>query len=607
MPVYLRSVKKILQVHYHTLNSSRVLNTQSFDYLNQFLPRACQNSNSLSSINAHERRKLTVGLSNVIKHDRVYILKGFSREFYSVFLVKIMKLLQNREAAFAFFKLAFRDDSEILRSSCVAAHLLAANNLQFLAQDMVSYVIETIGSRRSRQLMELMWEDHCRYESHFSVLNTLMRGFLNAEMDSEALEVVGMMREIGVSPSSSATRILFKLLLRIGDYGSVWKLFKDLVRMGPPPSTHTFNMMILGFSRKGLVKVGENLLHVMRKFHCEPDVFAYNIVINGNCMKGQTSRALEWMHFMISNGCAPNIVTFNTVIHALSKEGDMEKARRYFYGITDMGISPNTITYNIMLDGYVKAGDIDEAEMLYEEMRNKGISPDGLSFNIFIAGRYKYGIENIGDTLLSDIAEPQLFPDCSLFDVSVAGFCWMGRLDEAMEFVENMLERGFPISVVAFNSIIAAYSKAGLEEKARRAYKIMTRFGLTPSSSTCAYLLIGLCKKRCLNEARELLHKMIEKDFCINKLAFLVLLDGYLRTGDLIGARSLWDEMEKRGIFPDTVSFAVFVNGLAKVGLLEEAYDMLLEMARKGFVHSNFAYNSLIRWFYNYGKLKNKY
>ena len=106
-----------------------------------------------------------------------------------------------------------------------------------------------------------------------------------------------------------------------------------------------------------------------------------------------------------------------------------------------------------------------------------------------------------------------------------------------MEFLENMLEKGMTPSVVAFNSVIAAYSRAGLEDDTYKVYKLMMKFSLTPSSSTCSSLLMGLCKKGKLQKARELLYKMMEKGFPINRMAFTVLLDGYFMKGDLAGAQ----------------------------------------------------------------------
>ncbi|KAI5350471.1 hypothetical protein L3X38_003362 [Prunus dulcis] len=202
MSADLRRMHPSLKVHYHTFSSTRTLITssRSFDYFTQFLPFANDpSSKSLSSINSNERRKVTVGLSRLIKKQQGYALKEFSRRFCPLLLAQVMKLLGSRETAFGFFKLALRDDSEqIVRSCCIVAHLLAGENLRFLAQDVVSCVIAKIEPSRSRHLVGFMWASHCEYESDFSVLDTLMRGFLKAEMGLEALEIVSRMRKVGV-------------------------------------------------------------------------------------------------------------------------------------------------------------------------------------------------------------------------------------------------------------------------------------------------------------------------------------------------------------------------------------------------------------------------
>ncbi|XP_050237073.1 pentatricopeptide repeat-containing protein At1g63400-like isoform X1 [Mercurialis annua] len=590
----------LLQHHSHSSNSHT-----TFDYFYQFSPfyPSTPNPNHhLSSLNSNERRLLVVGLGTLIKLGQTYLLKGFSHNFCPSFLVNIMRLLDNRQTAFAFFKFVFHIHSDAsVHSYCSAAHLLAAEDLQLLAQDVISWVIQRLGASWSTQLVEIMWANHHRYESDFSVLNTLMRGFMNAGMPQEALEIVVRMRDVGVRPSSSAISILFRLLLRVGDYGSVWKLLRGMIREGPLPCNHNFNIMILCFCQKGYLQVGESLLFVMQKFRCQPDVYAYNILINAYRTRGRTSDALGLLHLMIKNGCKPSSITFSTIITAFCNEGNVMEARKLFDGIQEVGLSPNVSMYNTLMNGYFKARNACQANMLYEEMRNKGISPDGATFNILVAGNQKYGREEDSKRLFRHLSG--LNPDCSLYDISVAGLCWAGKLDEAMECLEDLLEKGIPLSVIAFNSVISAYSMAGFEENAHKAYKVMAMFDVLPSSSTCSSLLLGLSKKGRLQEARNLLYKMLEKDFPINKVAYTVLLDGYFKVGDTAGAHSLWHEMEARGMYPDAVAFSAFIDGLSKAGLVEEGYEVFLEMLRKGFVPNNFIYNSLIQGFCNCGKL----
>uniref|UniRef100_A0A9I9CNQ7 Pentatricopeptide repeat-containing protein n=1 Tax=Cucumis melo TaxID=3656 RepID=A0A9I9CNQ7_CUCME len=318
-------IPKFFNEYYYSSDSS----TRSFDYIAQFLPSndGTLKLISVNSVTTNDRRRVSVGLSKAVKLPQGYVLKGLSRNFCPFLLVKIMKLFECRETAFAFFKLAFKDDSEeTVKSCCVLAHLLAAEQLRFLAQDIVSWVVARIGPGRSKNLAAFMWEGHRMYESDFSVLNTLMRAFMKSEMHFEALEILSKMREVGVTPNPSAISILFRLLIRAGDCGAVWKLFGDVVRKGPCPNNFIFNLLILEFCRKGWTRIGEALLHVMGKFRCEPDVYSYNIVIHANCLKGQSSYALHLVNLMIANDCKPSIATFCTIIDAFCKE-DMERRR----------------------------------------------------------------------------------------------------------------------------------------------------------------------------------------------------------------------------------------------------------------------------------------
>ncbi|KAF7138957.1 hypothetical protein RHSIM_Rhsim07G0038800 [Rhododendron simsii] len=309
----------------------------------------------------------------------------------------------------------------------MAAHLLAAEGLRPSAQDLLSWVVARIGLGRSWEVVEYMCSEHYKYETDFSVLDSLMRAFLNADMVPRAMEMVDRMREVGVKPSSSAVSILFKLLLRIGDYGSVWKC----------------------------------------------------VLINAYYIMGRTSDGLALLRFMIERGCNPSNVAFNTPINALCMEGNVVEARKLFHRIREMGVFPNTVIHNALINGYVKARVIGQANMLYEEMRNAGVPPDSVTFNILVARHYRYGREEDGDRLLRDLSVFGLLLDSSLSDISVAELCWAGRLDAAIGMQEEMLDKGMTVSLIAFNSVIAAYSSAWVEDRAFEAYELMVNYGLS--------------------------------------------------------------------------------------------------------------------------------
>lgn len=117
--------------------------------------------------------------------------------------------------------------------------------------------------------------------------------------------------------------ILFKLLLRVGDFGSVWKLLRDMLHRGPLPNSNVYNVIILGFCRKGCVRIGESLLSVMEKYGCEPDVFGYNILINAYCLGRRASDSLLWVYSMVECGCKPSSATFSTIINSFVRKATL--------------------------------------------------------------------------------------------------------------------------------------------------------------------------------------------------------------------------------------------------------------------------------------------
>ncbi|XP_051124320.1 pentatricopeptide repeat-containing protein At1g63150-like [Andrographis paniculata] len=572
-----------------------------FDFLEQFSPHGNSCSSSFETVvNSNERRKLAVGISEIIKQRKGYLLQQFSSDFCPFKLFEIMKKFETQQISFAFFKYVFRDHSDCtIRHCCVLVRLLVFEEFRVLGQDVLTWIIQEIGENRS---YKLVWGESCKNASSFLILDTVMRSFTNAEMAHCALEVLGRIFEVGCRPKQSAICNLVKLLLRLGDYGSVWKLFRDMLRRGPIPSIYVFNMMILGFSKRGAVSVAESLLFIMSKFWCDPDVHSYNILINAYCAKGRAWDALGLLRLMVDSGCHPSPTTFCMLVNAFCKDGNVVGARKIFDAMEEMDVLPNTFLYNALMDGYIKAREIDLANKLFEEMTNNGVAPDGVTFNILAAGHCKYGKEVNGDELVRNISRMAFFPNW-LSDMSIEGLCWAGKLDEALELLKKGLDEGIPTNVIAYNSLIVAYAKAGLEDKAFEVYNIMVRFGTTPSASTCTSLLLSLCKTGRLREAGILIHKMAEKGYRMSRAAFTVVFDGYFKNGDIIEAQDIWKEMEMCGMAPDAVAFSAFIDGLSRWGYVEEAYDMYVRMTRKGLVPNNFVFNSLISGFCSCGKM----
>ncbi|KAI8022417.1 Pentatricopeptide repeat-containing protein [Camellia lanceoleosa] len=600
-----------------TSSSSSV--DRNFDFLQQFSPFPLSNSSnsSITVINSNERRRIVVGLAKLIKKQQGYLLKGFSRNFCPYFLVNIMKLFENRQIAFAFFKFSFGDDSEeTLRSSCLVAHLLAAGGLRFLAQDLLSWVVARIGFYRSCEVVEFMCREHHKYESDFSVLDSLMRAFLNAEMGSRALEIVDRMREVGARPSLSAVNILFKLLLRTGDYGSVWKLFRDMVRKGPCPMNYTFNVIILGLlkdltmsgllpdrslsdiSVAGLCWAGRldeamGILEDMLEKGIAISVASFNSVIAAYSHAGLEDRAFEAYKIMVKFGLSPSSSTCSSLLMALSKKGRLQEARELMNVMMEKGYPVNEVAFTVILDGYFRAGGVQAAQSLWEEMESRGMSPDAVAFSALIDGLSKAGLVEEAYNVFLEMLERGFVPNNYAYNSLIGGFCNCGRLSEALKLEKEMKQRGLLPDIFTINMIINGFCKQGRMKSAIDTFMDMHRIGLTPDVVTFNTLISGYCKAFDMANADAFLNKMYASGWDPDITTYNIRIHGFCSSRRMNRAVMMLDELVLSGAVPNTVTYNTMMNGVCN-DILERAMILTAKLLKMAFVPNIVTTNLLL-------------
>ncbi|KAK8944336.1 hypothetical protein KSP39_PZI008080 [Platanthera zijinensis] len=518
-------------------------------------------------------------------------------------LADFLRSLRTPRAGLAFLLLTFPDLSpDSVLCSCDAAFLLfSSQHLKPLAQDLLTGLLRRLGSNRAVEL--LRWAGlRCSLTSRYHALHLVLRAFLGAAMVSEALEALSEIRRHGKTPSLSVHAILFRLLFRTGESSKAWKLFREMILLGPRPSVQTFNAMILGSCLKGRVAAGEGLIWLIPKFKLSPDACSFNTVMKAYCVLGRATHAFKLFDEMLDSGHTPTIVTYNILINVLCRQGRMKEARRWFDVVPESGHEPNTITYNVLLDGYMKAGQIDNANSIYEEMLKKGFLPDFYTFNILISGHNKFHrnweglVQNLFRDAVNDEVRTQML---------ISNFCWNGQMEYARFLMLGYADRGFLPKVSDFNSIITGYSKAGLEEEAINMYRIMVDdFGLVPSSSTWQYLLLGLCRGGRLAEAKELLYEIVERGFNVGLSGFIIFMDTCFRFGKVSDAMNCLNYMEQKGFSLDVVGFSAYINGLCQLELVQEAYEAFSEMRGRGLIPHIFVYNSLISVLFRTGDIE---
>jgi len=84
-----------------------------------------------------------------------------------------------------------------------------------------------------------------------------------------------------------------------------------------------------------------------------------------------------------------------------------------------------------------------------------------------------------------------IYPDIVTYTMLISGFCKLGKWQEAMGVLTDMMEQGISLNVVAFNSLIDALCKEGIATGAHKLLDVMIQRGTEPDVITYNSLMDG--------------------------------------------------------------------------------------------------------------------
>ena len=74
-----------------------------------------------------------------------------------------------------------------------------------------------------------------------------------------------------------------------------------------------------------------------------------------------------------------------------------------------------------------------------------------------------------------------------------------------------------------------------------------------------------------LPAARNLLAEMLDQNVHPDKFVYTTLIDGFIRSENLVEARKIFEFMEHKGVPPDVVGYNAMIKGYCQFGIMNEA------------------------------------
>lgn len=242
------------------------------------------------------------------------------------------------------------------------------------------------------------------------VWDMLAFAYSRCEMVHDALFVLAKMKDLNLRVSLSTYN---SLLYNLRHTDIMWDVYDEIKSGGIPQNEYTSSIVVDGLCKQSKLQDAISFLEKTRGKEPGLSSVSFNTIMSRFCNLGYVGVAKSFFCMMYKCGLLLDSYSYNIIIHGLCVAGSMEEALEFTGDMEKHGLEPDIVTYNILAQGFHLLGLMGGARMLIQKMLLKGSNPDYVTYTILICGH-----------------------------------CCEGEIFKALKLREEMLSRGFQLSVM---------------------------------------------------------------------------------------------------------------------------------------------------------------
>ncbi|XP_008784899.2 pentatricopeptide repeat-containing protein At3g54980, mitochondrial [Phoenix dactylifera] len=255
-------------------------------------------------------------------------------------------------------------------------------------------------------------------------------------------------------------------------------------------------------------------------------------------------------HLLTEESFDANIRDYSKLIDAHAKADRIEDAERILQKMTERGIKPDVLTSIILVHMYSRAGNLDRAKEAFESLRKEGFQPDLKVYSSMITAYVKAGIPKQGEALVREMESRDIKPTKEIYMELLQAFGERGQVDGAQRIMNTMQFAGIQPTLESFTLLIESYGQAGDPDQARGHFDHMMKAGHKPDDRCTASMMAAYVKKNLLDKALDLLLTLERDGFRPGIATYAVLVDWLGRLQLVEEAERLLNKITQMGEAP---------------------------------------------------------
>lgn len=427
-------------------------------------------------------------------------------------------------------------------------------------------------------------------ETRAQTLLLLMRVYWRAAMHDMVFEAFAAMSGYGYVPNTYVRNIIVDVLFKIGSVDAALRFLEET----QAPNFLSFNIAVCNLCRLNEVDKVKGVLRCMLSRGYYMNLETYALVLNCFCKFGRLEEASQLLGMMVVVGAPVSVNVWSILIDGYCKSGWIEVAAYILEKMVAIGCSPNIVTCTSLIKAFLESRMPGKAFEILDTLESKGCFPDLVLCNVLIDCLSKMGCYEGAFEVFSSLRDLRLQPDVYTYSSLVTTICLSRQY-----VLLPLLTSGLSIEpdLVVSNCLLSYFCKSGYPEGAIEFYDDMIDRGFLPDKYSFAGVLNALCRLGRIHEAVNVYHGIIRSYSGIDAHIHTIVINALAKSGSFDKAMKLFRRAMTEKFPLDAVSYSVAIDGMIRDGRMEEAYCMFSQMKEMKVVPNQHTYNMILSGF----------
>ncbi|KAK1586861.1 hypothetical protein Q3G72_006826 [Acer saccharum] len=415
------------------------------------------------------------------------------------------------------------------------------------------------------------------------------KSLIRAKLIHQKIVIQGLQNNIVLCKS------LINLYFSCQNYDSAKLVFRTIEN---PLDLSLWNGLMVAYTKNYMFFEALDLFdRLLQNPFLKPDSFAYPSVLKACGGLGRVGYGKMIHTHLIKTGFGLDVVVSSSLVGMYAKCHKFEYAIKVFDEMPDRDVA----SWNTVISCYYQDGQAEKALELFKKMRDSGFEPNSVTLTIVISSCSRLLDLERGKEIHKEYVKDGFVFDSYVSSALVDMYGKCGCLEMAREVFEQTPVK----SVVAWNSMIGAYSSKGDSKSCIELFRSMHLEGIKPTVTTLSSIIMSSSRSAQLEHGKfihgYIIRNRIQTDIFIdsslidlyfkcgcvssaenvfdktvktNVVSWNVMVSGYVTVGNYFKALSIHEDMKETSVKPDAVTFTSILSACSQLAALEKGKEI---------------------------------